>query len=110
MRMFIAVLMSVLLSASAASAAIYIKVKGGKGTVYWDKKNISGYFKYVKKGGGNITFTDGTAAYIFEKQPNGFAFDANGKVLDNYYIYKWNPGTGMYEYRDGDKVLTQPED
>ena len=110
MRMFIAAMLIVLLSASAASAAIYIKVKGGKGTVYWDKKNISGYFKYANKGGGNITFTDGTAAYIFDKEPNGFAFDVNGNVLDNYYIYTWNPRTGEYEYREGDKVITLPKD
>lgn len=110
MRMFVAALLIVLLTASAALAAITIKVKGDKGTVYWSDKGLSGYFEYVKDGGGRITFVDGNTAYISDRSPNGFAFDINGKTLDNYYLYTFNPDSGKYEYKQGDEVLTLPED
>jgi hypothetical protein len=108
--MFIAALMIVLVTASAASAVIYIKVKGDKGTVYWADKGLSGYFEYVKDGGGHITFVDGNTAYISDRSPTGFAIDISGKMLDNYYIYTFNPDSGKYEYKEGDEVITLPED
>ena len=110
MRIVVAALLAVLISASAAFAGIYIKVKGDTGKVYWDKKNLSGYFKYAEDGGATITFTNGATAYIFDKEPNGFAYSSKGRVLDNYYIYKWNPKTGQYEYKEDGKILTMPAD
>jgi hypothetical protein len=108
--MFIAAMLTVLLTASAASAAITIKVKGDKGTVYWSDKGLSGYIQYEKDGGGRITFVDGNTAYVSDRSQNGFAFDTNGKTLDNYYLYTFNPDTGKYEHQQGDEVLTLPED
>jgi len=110
MRIFIAAMLTVLLSASAASAAITIKLKGDKGTVYWPDKALSGYIQYEKDGGALITFVNGDSAYVRDRSPNGFVTDINGKTLDNYYLYNFNPDTGKYEYQQGDQVLTLPED
>ena len=110
MRVLIATLLAVLLTASAASAAIYIKVKGDKGTVYWTDKGLSGYIQYEKDSGGRITFITGDTAYVRDREPNGFVSDINGKMLDSYYVYTFNPDTGKYEYQEGDQVLTLPED
>jgi len=110
MRMFIAALLTVLLTASAALAAITIKVKGDKGTVYWSDNGLSGDIEYQKDGGGRITFINGDTAYVRDRAPNGFVTDINGKTLDSYYVYTFNPDTGKYEYQEGDQVLTLPED
>jgi hypothetical protein len=110
MRMFIAALLTVLLTASAASAAITIKLKGDKGSVYWSDKGLSGYIQYEKDGKGRITFITGDTAYVFDKSPNGFVTDINGKTLDNYFLYNFNPDSGKYEYQEGDQLLTLPED
>ena len=108
--MLIAAFLTVLLTASAASAAITIKLKGDKGTVYWSDKGLSGYIQYEKDGPGRITFINGDTAYVFDKSPNGFVTDVNGKTLDNYYLYTFNPDTKKYEYQEGDQLLTLPED
>jgi hypothetical protein len=110
MKIFIAAMLTVLLSASVASAAIYIKVKGDKGTVYWTDKGLSGYIQYEKDGSGRITFITGDTAYVRDSSPNGFVTDINGKTLDNYFLYNFNPDTGKYEYQEGDQLLTLPED
>lgn len=106
MRSIIFALLMVVFSNQITHAETRIMVKNGMGSVATSYGHTGYYYETDAVG---IFVIDNGGTYHIEKNAlNGDVVDANGKRIDTFYKFAYNPSTHHYEYHNGDVFISIP--